>query len=361
MEEKYMRRAIDLARKGEGRVNPNPLVGAVIVKNGEIIGEGYHKVYGGDHAEVEALKNTREDPSGGEIYVNLEPCSHYGKTPPCAKKIVEAGIGKVYIGMEDPNPRVAGRGIEILRRAGIQVELGILEEEARLLNEVFIHYMEEKKPFIAMKWAMTLDGKIATKDFESKWITSEESREDVQRLRNKYSGIMVGSNTVLKDNPRLNCRLENSRNPVKIVLDSSLRIGLDSNILTSRPEETIIFTSEMRNLHKEKKIRELGTRVFLVARKEAGLDLGQIVGILGREGIDSILLEGGAKLNFSALEAGLVDRVHAYISPKIIGGEDSKTPVAGRGVASLGEHFKLDFEICRFLSEDIYIEGKIRK
>lgn len=358
---KYMRMAINLARLGQGRVNPNPLVGAIIVKDGRIIGQGYHRGYGMNHAEVEAFESLKESAEGAEMYVNLEPCSHYGKTPPCAERIVREKIGKVYVAMEDPNPRVAGRGIEILRQNGIEVELGILEEEARRLNEVFIHYIKKGTPMVIMKFAMSLDGKIATKDFQSKWISNESSRLDVAKLRNQYMGIMVGSNTLAKDDPRLTSRIEGGRDPYKIIVDSKLRLPLDARVLTINPEKALIFTTEARNREKEEAIRRLGGQVHILGSKEGQVDLVQLMGKVGKLGIDSILLEGGGNLNFSCLKDGLVDKVLSYIAPKIIGGRESITPVTGEGVGDLAEHFKLDFREVKNIDGDLFIESYVRK
>ena len=233
MHEKYMRMAIEEAKKGEGFTSPNPLVGAVIVKDDRVIGIGYHKKYGENHAEINAFLNAKEngeDVEGASIYVTLEPCSHYGKTPPCADAIIKNKLKKVIIGCVDSNPKVAGNGIKKLKDAGIDVIVNVLEEECRKLNEVFFYYIANKRPFVVMKYAMTMDGKIATVSGKSKWITSEKTREHSHRFRNKYSAIMVGINTVIEDNPMLNCRLPNTRNPIRIILDSSLKISLDSNI-----------------------------------------------------------------------------------------------------------------------------------
>ena len=356
-----MLEAINLARLGEGRVNPNPLVGTVIVKNGKIIAKGYHKNYGGNHSEINAIEAAKEDLRGADLYVNLEPCSHYGKTPPCADRIVKEGIRRVYIGMEDPNKKVAGRGIAILKSAGIEVEVGILEDKSRKLNETFIKYMEKKLPFVAVKTAMTLDGKIATEDFKSKWITSQEARELGHRLRKKYVGIMVGINTVIKDDPSLTCRLEEGRNPIKIILDTRLRISLDAKVLRENPEDTIIFTSKEVDGSKEEAVKALGGRIFKINTTGEGLDLKEVLKILGKEGIDSVLIEGGAEVNFSAFKEGIVDKVYTFIAPKIMGGIGSKTPVGGSGVKEIDQCFKLEFTNFEKLSEDFYLEAYVRK
>lgn len=222
LNQEYMRLAIEIAKKGAGKVNPNPMVGAVIVKDERVIGQGYHKYYGGNHAEVNAFENLSDNPEGATIYVTLEPCSHYGKTPPCVDKIIANKISKVVVGTLDPNPLVEGRGIKALKEAGIEVITGVLEEECKKLNEVFMKYILCKRPFVVLKTAMTLDGKIATESGESKWITSDKSRQEVHKLRNKLSAIMVGVNTVIKDNPELTCRLEGGKNPVRIIVDSKI-------------------------------------------------------------------------------------------------------------------------------------------
>ena len=239
--EDYMQMVLELARQGEGKVSPNPMVGCVVVKEGRVIATGYHEAYGGYHAERNALLHCTEDPTGAELYVNLEPCCHYGKTPPCTEIILEKKIKKVYVGCLDSNPKVAGKGIEILREHGVAVETGLLEQECRALNEVFFHYMEQKMPFVAMKYAMTLDGKIACETGDSKWVTEAKTRGYVQRLRNRYRGIMAGIGTVLADDPMLNCRLKGGRNPVRIICDTRLRIPWDSQIVATAKEiETII-------------------------------------------------------------------------------------------------------------------------
>ena len=241
IKEEYMRRALEIARKGMGKVAPNPMVGCVIVKNGEIIGQGYHERYGHYHAERTALINMGEECKGADLYVTLEPCCHHGKTPPCTDSIIEKGIKRVFVGCLDPNPLIAGKGIQILRENNIEVVTGILEEECLKLNEMFFYYITKKRPYVALKYAMTLDGKIATCIDDSKWVTNEKSREDVHRLRNEYHAIMVGINTVLADDPMLNCRIPNGTDPVRIICDSRLRIPLDSNIVkTSKDIETIV-------------------------------------------------------------------------------------------------------------------------
>ena len=258
MDKKYMERALELAALGEGKVNPNPMVGAVVVKDGKIVGEGYHKKYGGPHAEVFALEEAGIKAEGATIYVTLEPCSHYGKTPPCAKKIIDMGIKRCIIASLDPNPLVSGRGIKMMTDAGIEVVTGIMEKEALELNRVFMKYISTKVPYLFLKCGITLDGKIASRTGNSKWITNELAREKVQKLRNKYMGIMVGINTVIKDDPSLTARIENGRNPYRIVIDPNLDIPLESKFVNFQDGKSIVITSE--NNREKEKVSELEER-----------------------------------------------------------------------------------------------------
>lgn len=362
MDEDYMKLALELARKGKGKVSPNPMVGAVIVKGNNIIGKGYHECYGEAHAEVKAFESTTEDVEGATLYVTLEPCSHYGRTPPCVDKIINKKIGKVFIGSVDPNPLVSGRGVQKLIDAGIEVTTGILEKECRELNEVFMKYIVKKKPFVIMKTAMSLDGKIATKTGESKWITGSESRDNVHRFRNEVSGIMVGVNTVIADNPELTCRIENGNNPIRIIVDSKLRIPIDYKVLENQDmAKTIIATTNQANMAKKIELEKKGVKVLITKNLEGRVDLQDLMSKLAEQNIDSILLEGGSTLNFSALEQGIVDKVQVYIAPKIIGGEKSKTPVGGSGIQCLTNAFQLDRINHKSVGEDILIEGYIRR
>ena len=356
-----MELALKLAKKGRGKVNPNPMVGSVIVKNSQIIGEGYHELFGGPHAEINAFNSTLEDLANSTIYVTLEPCSHYGKTPPCVDKIIENKISRVVIGMVDPNPKVSGRGIKKLREAGIEVIIGVLENECEKINEVFIKYISLKKPFVVLKSAMSLDGKIATSKGESKWITGEKARSEVHNLRNELSGIMVGVNTIIKDNPELTCRLEKGRNPIRIVVDSTLRIPIESKVICEiNKAETIIATTSSANKNKILELENLGVKILIIKSKDKRVDLQELMIKLGELNIDSILLEGGSALNFSAINSGIVDKIQMYISPKIIGGENSKTPVGGSGIDLLKDAFKVESLISRQVGEDILIEGYIK-
>ena len=335
-----MERALELAALGEGAVNPNPLVGAVVVKNGKIVGEGYHKMYGGPHAEVFALEAAGEEAKGADIYVTLEPCSHYGKTPPCAKKIVEMGIKRCIIATLDPNPLVSGRGVEILQSAGVEVIIGVMEAEARNLNRVFFKYILEKKSYLFLKCGITLDGKIATQNGNSKWITNEIAREKVQKLRNKYLGIMVGINTVLKDDPSLTARVENGRNPYRIVIDPNLDIPLTSKVVNFEDGKSIIITSqESMESEKIKVLEEKNIRVVYLEGKKFSVD--SILRKRGELGIDGVLLEGGSYLISKAFSEGEIDGGEIFIAPKILGDEKAISFVKGFSVENISDGFQL--------------------
>lgn len=349
----YMERAIALAQKGEGAVNPNPLVGAVIVKEGRIIGEGYHQQYGGPHAEVNAFNHATEDVEGAEMFVTLEPCAHYGKTPPCALKIIEKKIKKVYVAKTDPNPLVNMKGIKMLEEAGIEVEVGLLKEKVEEQNEVFLSYIENRFPYVALKYAMTLDGKIATKTKDSKWITNEESRAFVHTLRNKYMAILVGVNTVIDDDPKLNTRFEGGRNPIRIILDPHLRTPKDAYVVkTAKEQATWIVTTK-----EDVSYSELGVRLIVME----SINLHALLKQLGEERVDSILVEGGAFTHGQFIESGLVHKVYAFIAPKIIGGSKAPTPIGGEGFAKMSEALRLKDIKLRTFKDDILIEGRIKE
>lgn len=358
-DELFMRRAMELAAKGEGWTAPNPMVGAVVVKDGRVIGEGYHERYGELHAERNALRSCEECPEGAAMYVTLEPCCHYGRTPPCTEAILEAKISRVVVGSSDPNPKVAGKGVGLLREGGISVEEGFLKEECDLINPVYFHYMRTGMPYVAMKYAMTADGKIAAWTGESKWITGESAREDVQRLRRKYTAIMAGIGTVAQDDPLLTCRLAGGKTPIRIICDSRLTISPDSRICkTAEETETIVAVDEAECLRVQDRTRELeamGVKILSVpaGSRGRGLDLQALLKELGKRKIDSLLLEGGGTLNYSMLAAGMVNRVYAYIAPKIFGGAEAKTPVEGMGVSHPSEAFHMERTDIRLLGEDI--------
>jgi diaminohydroxyphosphoribosylaminopyrimidine deaminase/5-amino-6-(5-phosphoribosylamino)uracil reductase len=365
----YMCRAIELAKNGIGAVNPNPLVGAVIVRDGEILAEGWHERYGELHAERNAIKHYYEkNPSGSlegaTIYVTLEPCCHYGKTPPCTEAIIENKFAKVVIGSRDPNPLVSGKGVEILRNAGIEVVTDYMRSECDELNYVFFHYISTKTPYVVMKYAMTLDGKIATTLGKSRWITGENARQNVHRDRNRYMAIMVGVGTVISDNPLLSCRLEgaeNVRNPIRIICDTNLRTPLESQMVNTAGDIRTIIATALGDKEKQKQYTDKGCEIVEVPilRDDNRVDLNLLMNKLGEMGIDSILLEGGANLNFSALNAGIVNRVQAYIAPKIFGGSTAKSPVGGLGFGNVSEAVMLSTPKITTFGDDILLEAEV--
>ena len=355
----YMKMALEIAERGCGFVNPNPMVGAVIVKNGKIIGSGYHEKYGALHAERNAISSCIELPEGSDMYVTLEPCCHYGKTPPCTEAIIKNGIKKVIIGSVDPNPLVSGKGIEILRQNNIEVVCGMLDDENKKLNEVFFHYIKTGKPFVVMKYAMTSDGKIATSSGKSRWITGEKAREHVQRSRHQYSGIMTGVNTVIADNPMLNCRMPQGLDGARIICDTSLRIPLHSQIVESAHEIITYLVTACENEERIKEFEGRGCRIIRTGRTPEGVDLNDLMIRLGEEKIDSILLEGGSALNYSALCSGIVNKLQVYISPKIFGGEGAKTPVGGAGIENPDNAFRLKNRGIKLLGEDVLMEYEV--
>ncbi|WP_413464520.1 bifunctional diaminohydroxyphosphoribosylaminopyrimidine deaminase/5-amino-6-(5-phosphoribosylamino)uracil reductase RibD [Allisonella histaminiformans] len=361
LDRKYMARALQLALRGAGHTRPNPMVGAVLVKDGRIIGEGWHKQYGGPHAEVNAFASATEDPEGATLYVSLEPCSHYGKTPPCADLIIRKKVARVVAALEDPNPLVSGRGFRKLRANGIRVIVGVLAEEARHINDVFLTYVTRKRPFVLYKAAMSLDGKIACHTGESQWISSEKSREEVQRLRGILSGIMVGAGTVIADDPRLTCRMEEYENPARIIVDGKLRVPVESRIF-HEPGRNIILTTSEAYPEKKKALENLGVEMIEADSEEPGkVDLKSAMLALGIKGIDGILLEGGPTLAASALEAGIIDAVRFYIAQKIIGGREAPSPFAGTGAAHMNEVVPLTDAVYGTSGDDLWIQAYIQR
>ncbi len=356
--EKYMTHAINLAEKGKGSVNPNPLVGSVIVKNGKIIGEGYHEKFGSAHAEVNAFNHATEDPEGADMYVTLEPCSHYGKTPPCALKIIEKKVKRVFISQLDPNPLVSGKGVKLLKDAGIEVFVGINEEESKKQNEIFLKYKKKKKPFVALKYAMTLDGKIATRSKDSKWITNEKSRAFVHDLRNEYQAILVGANTILADDPMLTTRRDvPSRNPIRIILDPELVINLDAHVVkTAQNIRTIIYTSRQVDLTKMALLKEKNVEIYQMDATP-NFNLNEVVSHIGQLSIDSVLVEGGSFVHAKMIEENIADKAYVFIAPKIIGGKEALTPIGGIGVDKMSEAYQLKNITMKTFDDDILIEG----
>ena len=358
-ESEYMRHAIALAKNGEGRTNPNPLVGAVLVKNNEIIGEGFHQKYGGLHAEREALKNCEENGNSAEgatLYVTLEPCCHFGKQPPCTQAIVKSGIRRVVVGSRDPNPLVHGKGNSFLREQGIEVTEDFLKDECDALNPIFFHYISTRTPYVALKYAMTADGKTASKTGKSKWITGEKSRLFVHQLRNRYSCILAGIGTVLSDNPLLTSRIPGGRNPVRIICDSKLRIPLDCNIVQTAKEIPTIIACCQEN-EKKSALEKSGCEVLCLPGK-TGVDLKKLTKTLGKRSLDSVLIEGGSEIHYSALEAGIVQHIYAFTAPKIFGGK-AKTPVEGEGIELPENCFQLELERIEKIGDDILAEYNV--
>ena len=337
--EKYMRMAIELAKRGAGAVNPNPMVGAVVVKNGKVIGEGYHKFFGGPHAEVYALEDAGKEAEGAAIYVTLEPCSHYGKTPPCAKKIIDMGIKKCFIGSSDPNPKVAGKGVAMLKEAGIEVVENVLKEECDEINQVFFKYIKTRIPYLFIKCGITLDGKIALSNGISKWITNSIAREKVQFYRNKFMGIMVGINTVLTDNPSLTARVENGVNPFRIIVDPCLKIDENCKVVKNNEDEKTVVITSQKNLFledtenteiqiKQKKLCKENKVKFIFIDGEK-FSFKKMLEEIGKTGIDSVLLEGGETLISLAFGENVIDGGEIFIANKILGDSSAKPFISG--------------------------------
>ena len=348
----FMQRAIELAKKGIGFTNPNPVVGAVIVKDGRIIGEGYHEKCGELHAERNAIKSLTESAKGATLYVTLEPCCHYGKTPPCTEAIIEQQIAKVVIGSRDPNPLVAGKGVQALKEQGIEVVEDFMKEECDELNLVFFHYIKTKMPYVVMKYAMTMDGKIATKTGVSKWITGEAARDQVQHMRHQYSAILVGVETVLADDPMLNVRIDGLKSPVRVICDSHLRIPLISRIVdTAMDYRTIVAYTDCDNREKMRALKKYGVELLKLPEK----NLTKLMRKLGKMSIDSVFVEGGGTINDSFRNENLIDQLEVFIAPKMLGGRDARSPVEGVGVAEICDaneyHLK---KICQ-IGEDIQL------
>ena len=362
----FMSRALELAIQGKGRTSPNPMSGAVIVKDGQIVGEGFHPKVGMPHAEIYALEAAGARAEGGTIYLTIEPCTHHGKTPPCVGNIINAGIKRAVIAMQDPNPITSGKGIEILRNEGIDVVVGLKEKEAKYLNEVFIKYILTKRPFINMLSIMTLDGKIATSIGDSHWISCEQTRNYVQELRYSYDAVMVGVNTVFQDNPRLDCKIKGGKHPLKIILDSRARTPLDSKIFLKTSEDDlrpniIVAVTKRASNERIKALQTVGAEVIFCSEEDEDMhsqvNLKKLISILGKRGITSILMEGGGILNASALDSGIVDKLIVFIAPKIIGGKSAPTPVEGEGVSLMTGALPVSNWTYEQIGTDLKIEG----
>ena len=358
-----MRMALTLASRARGRTSPNPLVGAVVVKEGRVVGKGYHRKAGTPHAEVHALADAGNEACGADLYLNLEPCSHYGRTPPCADAIIAHKLKRVFVGMGDPNPLVNGRGLEKLRAAGISVQSDILEDECRKLNEIFITYMTAKRPFVFLKSAAGLDGRIAAETGDSKWISNEKSRHYVHQIRDRVDGILVGIGTVSQDNPSLTTRLPNGRgkDPARIIVDSRLSISPSAQVFTlDSKAPTIVATTEDAPSEKIKTLEALGAQVIVVPSRNQ-VDLCLLMQELAKREITSVLIEGGSRINTAALESGIVDKVLFFYAPRLIGGSKAPLLFGGKGVSSVKDAIELyDIRTRRF-GDDVMVEGYVKR
>jgi diaminohydroxyphosphoribosylaminopyrimidine deaminase / 5-amino-6-(5-phosphoribosylamino)uracil reductase len=358
-DKQYMRLALEMAKSTAGQTAPNPHVGSVLVKEGRIVGIGAHLKAGEPHAEIHALRMANENAKGATAYVTLEPCSHHGRTGPCAEALVRAGVTRVVIAALDPNPLVSGRGVKILEEAGIEVVTGVCEEEANILNEVFNKFIVTKTPFVTLKAAMTLDGKIATSTGSSKWITGEKAREEVHRLRSVHDAILVGVNTVIADNPELTCRLIEGRNPTRVILDSTLRIPLTAKLVNDEEAPTWIFTSKTFDVHKKEELEKRGCRVFVTSSQEQ-VDVQEVLQLLVDEQVTSLFIEGGSGVNGTFIEKRLIDKAIFFIAPKLVGGREALTPVSGEGILEMSEAIQLKNTSIKQVGEDFCIEGYLK-
>ena len=356
-----MRRAIELAKQGIGFVNPNPLVGAVIAKNGEIIGEGYHARYGDAHAERNALRDCKGDPRGAVMYVTLEPCCHSGKQPPCTEAIIDSGIAKVFVGSDDPNVLVSGKGIADLEDAGIEVVRGFLKDECDALNPIFFHYITTKTPYVIMKIAMTADGKTATRAGLSRWITGEESRYHVHETRKRCAAVMIGIGTVLADDPTLTCRIENPSNPARVICDSNLQSPIDCKLVATAKDIPTYIAACNPDKRKREQLEKRGVHVLEIISTDGRVNLKSLMRKLGSLGIDSVLLEGGAALHEAALRAGIVQHVQVYIAPKMFGGVSAKSAVGGLGVYEVEEAYRLTRPTFTRFGDDVLLEFDVKE
>lgn len=352
-----MRRALDLAQRGEGWTAPNPMVGAVIVKDGQVAGEGFHQKAGTPHAEIHALSDAGERAKGATVYVTLEPCCHHGRTPPCTDALIKAEISKVVIAMTDPNPQVAGGGIKQLREAGIEVVTGVLEREAQVLNEVFITQIKFKRPFVALKSALTLDGKTATRTGSSKWITGEDSRDYAHKLRHKYDAILVGIGTVLADDPLLTTRISELKNPMRVVIDSSLKIPLNARVLDKETGSAMIFTSSSGEYSKVRRIEEKGIEIIHCPGENGKVDIISVLNVLYGKGVTSILVEGGSEINGTFFDQHLIDKIYLFAAPKLVGSHSASGMIGGLGIEEMKEAVRVEDLTVEKIGEDFLFIG----
>jgi diaminohydroxyphosphoribosylaminopyrimidine deaminase/5-amino-6-(5-phosphoribosylamino)uracil reductase len=356
-DEAWMRRALELAERGRGHVEPNPLVGAVVVRDGRPVGEGWHQRYGQAHAEVNAFTAAGEAARGATLYVTLEPCCHHGKTPPCTDAVLRAGVHRVVAAMSDPFPAVAGKGAELLRAAGVEVEVGLCEAEARRLNAPYLTLLTTGRPYVHAKWAMTLDGKIATRSGDSRWISNEESRRIVHELRGRMDAIMVGIGTALADDPQLTARPPGPRTAVRVVLDSSGRLPPGGRLASSARETPVLVAMAAAAPGKVAELRELGCEVLALPGADARVDVDALLAEMGRRRYTNVLVEGGGGVLGSFRDAGALDEVHVFIAPRLAGGAEAHTPMAGRGVGQIAEALRLAQWRFEDVAGDLYVHG----
>ena len=356
-DETWMKRALRLAEKGKGRTSSNPMVGAVLVKKGKVVGEGYHARAGEAHGEIVALREAGREAKGSTLYINLEPCTHHGKTPPCVPAVIGAGVRKVMIGMVDPNPLVKGKGVSTLRKAGIDVHVGTCEKECKTLNEAFCKYIIKREPFVILKVAATLDGKMATRNGESKWISSEASRRLVHRLRNEVDAVLVGVDTVLVDDPFLTARIRGGRDPYRIILDSQLRIPEESKVIGAPPSRTLVATTEMAPRDKIERLERRGVRVLVLGSREGRVDLKAFVRELGTMGFMSLLVEGGSQINGAFLDEGLIDKFLFFLSPRVMGDSQALGIFGGKGAEQISQSTPIRELSVKKIGGDLLIQG----
>jgi diaminohydroxyphosphoribosylaminopyrimidine deaminase/5-amino-6-(5-phosphoribosylamino)uracil reductase len=359
----YMRRALDLAARARGRTSPNPMVGAVLVNEGGVVGEGFHAFAGSDHAELEALRAAESAAAGATLYVTLEPCCHFGRTPPCVDRIIKAGIRRVVAACEDPNPAVSGKGFAALRAAGVTVDVGVLEQEAAQLNEAFFTYIRTGRPFVILKAAASLDGKIATQTGDSRWITGESARQHVHHLRDEVDAVLVGIGTVLRDDPMLTTRLGklDQRDPARVVVDNLARLPLRAQVINrASTAPTIVAVSEMAPRARLEALEREGVQVLVVPGSPRRVSLAHLMDALGKMGFLSVMIEGGAEINASALQEGVVDKLLLFLAPVLIGGKSTPTAVGGEGIETLRQATRVRDVCVERFGEDILIQGYLR-
>jgi diaminohydroxyphosphoribosylaminopyrimidine deaminase/5-amino-6-(5-phosphoribosylamino)uracil reductase len=356
---RHMRRALELAARGQGAVEPNPMVGCVIAQGAEIIGEGWHRQFGADHAEVEALRMAGDRTAGATLYVTLEPCCHHGKTPPCTKAVLASGVRRVVAAAGDPFPQVQGGGIAELRAAGLDVELGLLETDARRLNAPYLKLVETGRPWIIAKWAMTLDGKIAARGGQSRWISNVQSREVVHKLRGRADAVLVGRGTAVRDDPLLTARPPGPRTAIRVVLDTRASLGGDSQLVRTAGEAPVLVAAGQESSAADRaRLRDAGCEVFVCDGETPAARLAALLAELGRRRLTNVLVEGGGHVLGALLDAQAIDEVHVFIAPKLLGGAAAASPIAGEGIAQVAAALRLESPTVRQLGDDVYITAR---